>query len=166
MHPKTLYNNVKRGFTYHEMARAFFRALRGAIQKDLLELQKKQLFEDSQGADMKPLGRYDRNNKKYNGHTRKIGAKYEMINTGQLFDEMKVKINVGKREIQFINKRKEVDKPWFRFNTDVFGTAEWFGLTEENFIKFMNEYARPWTIQWTKNHMINGYQAPKPRVKS
>lgn len=148
------------------MTRAFFRALRGAIAEDLLALQNEQLFEDSVGADSKPLGTYDRNNKKYMGHTRKIGQKYEMKNTEKLFKEMKVKINIGKKEIQFINKRNEVDKPWFRFNTDVFGTSEWFGLTEKNFARFMEEYAHPWVIQWTKNHMLNGYQAPKPRIKS
>jgi hypothetical protein len=163
MHPVQLYNNVKRGFTYHRMTRDFFRSLRGAIQKDLLELQNSQLFDKSVGADNKPLGTYDYNNKKYNGHVRKVGQRYEMKNTGELFDKMQVKINVGRREIEFINRRKELEKPWFRYNLDVFGTSDWFGLTEENFAKFMEDYAKPWIRQYTLNHIRHGETKPTPR---
>lgn len=139
------------------MTKDFFRSLKGKIAEDLLTLQKQQLFEKSIGADSKPLGRYDNNNRQYGtNRVRKIGAKYEMFNTGKLFEKMKVKINVGRREIEFINTRDGLEKPWFRYNLDVFGTDDWFGLTEENFAKFMNEYARPWIRAWTLNHIKHG----------
>ncbi len=154
--PYHLWQNSKRGFTYREMTKAFMQSLRGAVQQDLLELQRKQLFEQSVDIYGDPLGWYRSKNKSVGGKIRKAGSRYEMFNTGQLFEKMQVKINIGKREIEFINRRKDLEKPSFRTNLDVFNSEDWFGLTPEHFTLFLEEYCLPWVIQWTKQKILYG----------
>lgn len=134
----------------------FFRYLKKHKKAELLKMQQKQLFRDSVGADGVSLGKYEGPNRQAgSGIIRRKGEPFWMDNTGQLFNRMKVNVLVGVQEIVFENDRHEIDKPWFRFNEDIYATDEWFGLTEEH-MDVVREWARVFSGIWAYNMIHYG----------
>lgn len=140
------------------MTADFMRSLKGAVQTWLLELQQEQIWMDSIGSDGIPFGYYAKNGKNPTRQSpRSKGQKYEMDDTGELFENMKVVIEVGKREIHFVNRRTNVEI--FKQDKNIFFTDQWFGLTEEHFGLFLNNYCYRWVLLWTKNRIRYGANA-------
>jgi len=165
MHPNEIKKNLSSGFTPDKMSIALFKYLKDNAMEDILYWQKLQLFGGYPvSTDNELLGTYTRNQRS-RGKVR--GQPYKMVNTGELKSRMRVVINVSKREITFKNSRPghdnnksessgygpidSDDTSLFRFNTDIFASANWFGLTPTNFQKLIDRYCQPFIYEWTKS---------------
>ena len=90
------------------MMQDFFRFLKNQRTDELLDMQREQLFGDSEGKDGVALGTYY---KTYNrrGVTKTKGQPYTMVDTGLLDKQMRVTVLINKMEIVFYNNRKNLD---------------------------------------------------------
>lgn len=155
MTPQQAYRNVKGGTTFLKMEKDFFRWLKKNKTKELLAMQNKQLFNDSQGADGIKLGNYSGLGKK------KGTGPFTMQDTGQLKSKMSVVVLSSRLEIEFRNTRKGIGKysdtnllTNFR-QDDIFGTADWFGLTPEH-TQILNRWANEYAVAWTLSKFYYG----------
>ena len=134
----------------------FFRYLKQNKRKELLRMQNEQLFRHSEGADGVPLGSYESDNRMTKtGIVRKAGTPFWMENTGQLKIKMRVKVLIHAQEIEFYNNRVDIDKPWFRYNEDIYGTSDWFGLNDDH-MDIVKGWAREFAVKWTNSVLQNG----------
>jgi hypothetical protein len=164
MSPQQAYRNVKAGMTQSAMEKGFFTWLKANKTDDLLAMQKNQLFGNSEGADNIKLGSYSSTNKRKN---KTKGMPFTMIDTGELFNKMKVVIRVSKKEIDFVNTRQGIGPDTdtnpetnFRYGVSskgkqIFDTPYWFGLTDEHFM-ILDSWALEYSIQWTLNKFATG----------
>lgn len=145
MHPDNLYQNTFR-VTIDQIQNALFREIKRTMTDVLMKMQKDQLFLFSIGADGILLGHYTsesylRFKKIEKGVTNEIWDMYDMDLTGKF--EQSVKVKVTLKEIQFIASDEYVFRVPFEkgpSGQDVFMSKEWYGLTEENMSKLIDQY--------------------------
>ena len=126
-----------------------FRYIKWNLTDVLMLMQKDQMFRKSEGADGIPLGYYgwQKNNKRLREKPGKvfIDKPYDMVFTGRLRDKMRVKVTLS--YIEFSSDKSHV----FRIqNRPFWGTTNWFGLTDANKRKLIDEYLEGEAIDITK----------------
>lgn len=148
MHPQQLAMNV-RTLTLPAFEREIFKWISIHLATVLMNMQREQLFDESKGADGVLLGRYSR--PKYKQVRRSINEPYDMVFTGAL--KASIRVSFKKDGIIFNAGAKYVNEVRF---SDVFGTSDWFGLTEENMKILIDKYVRDRSIQLVRNKIFTG----------
>lgn len=136
-----LNNNLKK---YASSAK-FRKVLLAFIKENphlVLQYNKKQLFEDSIGADGIDLGFYSYSIVKYSDY-KKGGEPYTMFESGRFYDGMFAKVYYNKiiisSSVEYLDEI--LDNPNFITN-------EFFGLTDENLILLKRIHLTPYLREW------------------
>ena len=111
----------------------------------ILEAQRKQLFEESIGADGIPLGFYGYNTVKYD-KSKKLGMQFTMVSSGTFERGLFVKVN-SKNIVVGSNPASHVAKMQQNKNFD---TVDFFGLTPQN-LGFLKRRLTNYIGEWTAN---------------
>lgn len=113
----------------------------------ILELNKNQLFVDSEGADSKELGFYSMS--EYNDLKKRAGEPFRMVDTGLFQKGMRIDVHYRHITIQSIFHTYEM-----QHNSDAgWLTLNWFGLTEPNFAYYKKNYTLPFLLEWLNEQM-------------
>lgn len=114
----------------------------------ILEMNKDQLFNKHIGSDNVILGYYSNNRdpEQYDGPgpAKEPGQPFTMIDTGLFKSGLRIEFYYRHISIRSDYHYQDLDSNPF------FNTSQFYGLTEENFEIFVEEYAKPYLLQWMR----------------
>lgn len=112
----------------------------------ILNMNKDQLFEEHIGADGRPTGHYALT--KFNEELGRDGQPFTMVDTGLFREGMYIEFYY--RHITIRSKYHTYEM----LQNPHFNTYEWFGLTEANFERLVQEYVKPFLKEWLLNKLL------------
>lgn len=111
----------------------------------LLEMNKQQLFENSEDTNSKPLGFYS--SAEENKILKRDGSPFTMVDTGLFKKGMRVDVYYRHLTIRSVYHTYEM------LQNENFLSYDWFGLTESNYEKLKKNYTLPFLIKWLEQEM-------------
>ena len=139
----TLNKKIKRIANTKAFEIEMYKYIKNELQGVIIFYQKKQLFEDSIGADGVKLGQYSV--KGYDDY----GKDFSMIYTGDFRDKLKVTVLYRK-----ISITSQTDHLFEMETSPFFKTHDFFGLTPLNLTHLLNIHIKPHMLEWLKSQTL------------
>lgn len=135
------------GFTELQFRKSIIRYIKNNLTEILLNFQKKQLFENSEGADSVKLGTYSPNSRKAPGQP------FDMVDTGLLKRSLRIEVSIERAEVVFVMDSKYRDRVRFQ---QPFKTSHWMGLTNEHKNILLEQYLQAVIRRVVLNKILTG----------